>query len=91
MCAGSLIPSDCVAPLTHTLSQDSARTYTEKHHQSLQSAVSGLRASSSSSASNRAQGGSNGLPHAPGDPARSEPGPASRPAEPVLSMPTFDF
>ncbi|XP_070205689.1 protein strawberry notch homolog 1-like [Littorina saxatilis] len=43
---GSLIPQNCVAPLTHVLSQDSARTYTEKHQQSLESAINGLKASS---------------------------------------------
>lgn len=96
--AGSLIPNNCVAPLIHTLSQDSAKTYTEKHHQSLQSAVNGLKASNALSSlashSNRASG-------TPGGAIKVETGSesskasrsssSSKPAEPVLSMPTFDF
>lgn len=41
--SGSLIPTNCVQPLTNVLSQDSARTYTEKHEQALDAAVNGLK------------------------------------------------
>ena len=100
MCAfsGSLIPSNCVAPLVHTLSQDSAKTYTEKHHQSLQSAVNGLKASNAlsnlASQSNGASGTLGSTLKMETDSELSEvprKSSSSMLAEPVLSMPTFDF
>lgn len=93
--AGSLIPNNCVAPLIHTLSQDSAKTYTEKHHQSLQSAVNGLKASNALSSlashSNSASGTPGGAIKVETGSESSEASRSSKPAEPVLSMPTFDF
>jgi hypothetical protein len=63
--AGSLIPPHCVPALIGQLSQDCARTYTEHHQQSLQSALNGLH-SSSKSLPSPALPRSNGIAFTPG-------------------------
>ncbi|KAK7494073.1 hypothetical protein BaRGS_00014731 [Batillaria attramentaria] len=92
---GSLIPNNCVPPLINVLSKDSARTYTEKHEQSLEAAVNGLKsfqASTPSSNRNHSIKKEPGMMSASEHADSPEPEPEdSRPSQPVLSMPMFDF
>lgn len=91
---GSLIPTNCVAPLTNVLSQDSARTYTEKHEQSLEAAVNGLKTIQASRPSPqvtvKAEKPAVAAFSLPANSPKHEPQ-DSQPSEPVLSMPMFDF
>ncbi|XP_025091895.1 protein strawberry notch homolog 1-like isoform X1 [Pomacea canaliculata] len=99
---GSLIPPNCVQPLSNVLSQDSARTYTEKHHQSLDAAVNGLRGLAPTAATHRskiaaeavkasAMTSMQSVTSSEVKEAKEAIESKTSPQEPVLSMPVFDF
>lgn len=102
LCSGSLIPPNCVQPLSNVLSQDSARTYTEKHHQSLDAAVNGLRGLAPTAATHRskiaaeavkasAMTSMQSVTSSEVKEAKEAVESKTSPQEPVLSMPVFDF